>query len=109
MRQAETPEEGGKAATRAEVVRRIEDVRAELDGLGVAGLALFGSAARDRLGPASDVDILVRFKDRPRFDAFMDLKFLLEERLGRRVDLVTPAALKPRLKDAIEKDLLDVA
>ena len=35
--------------------------------------------------------MLVEFDGPPRFDPFMDLKFLLEETLGRRVDLVTPA------------------
>ena len=95
--------------TRAEVIERLRDARAMLDRLGVASLALFGSAARDQLAPSSDIDILVRFADRPTFDAFMDVKLELETRLGRRVDLVTPAAVKPRLAALIERDLLHVA
>ena len=95
--------------TRAEVIERLRDARAMLDRLGVASLALFGSAARDQLEPSSDIDILVQFADRPSFDAFMDVKLDLETRLGRRVDLVTPGAVKPRLAALIEQDLLHVA
>ena len=95
--------------TRAEVIERIRGARPVLDRLGVGSLALFGSAARDQLASSSDIDILVRFADRPTFDAFMDVKLELETRLGRRVDLVTPGAVKPRLAALIERDLMDVA
>ena len=95
--------------TRAEVIDRIREARPLLDRLGVASLALFGSAARDQLEPSSDIDILVRFAGPPTFDAFMDVKLELEARLGRRVDLVTPGAIKPRLAALIERDLMDVA
>ena len=96
-------------ATRDEITARLQEMRQQLDSLGVASLALFGSAARDALGPASDIDILVEFQGRPRFDAFMDLKFALEARLGRRVDLLTPGALRPAMRAALARDLLRVA
>jgi predicted nucleotidyltransferase len=51
---------------------------------GVKSLGLFGWIARGDASPHSDVDILVEF-DAPSFDHYMDLKFHLEERLGRRV------------------------
>jgi predicted nucleotidyltransferase len=95
--------------SREEVRRRVEELRPELSRLGVRSLALFGSAARDALGPDSDVDVLVEFDGPARFDPFMDVKLLLEEALGRRVDLVTTAGLKPALKVRIEPDLLRVA
>jgi uncharacterized protein len=95
--------------TRAQVIERIRGARPVLDRLGVGSLALFGSAARDQLAASSDIDILVRFAGRPTFDAFMDVKLELEGRLGRRVDLVTPGAVKPRLAALIEQDLLHVA
>lgn len=95
--------------TRAEVIERLRGARGSLDRLGVDSLALFGSAARDQLLPSSDVDILVRFSGRPTFDAFMDVKLELEALLGRRVDLVTPGGLKPRLAELIKEDLLNVA
>ncbi len=45
------------AATRAEVCRLVGELRPELTQLGVRSLALFGSAARDALDAASDVDV----------------------------------------------------
>lgn len=95
--------------SREETCRRVATLRAELDRLGVRSLALFGSAARGTLGEESDVDMLVEFGGPARFDPYMELKQLLEETLGRRVDLVTPAALKPRLRARIETELLRVA
>jgi hypothetical protein len=46
------------------------------------------------------VDLLVEF-DEPTFDRYMDLKDFLEGLLGRRVDLVTEGALKPRLRPIV--------
>ena len=70
---------------------------------------VFGSLARDQITASSDIDILVKFTDPPTFDMYMDLKFFLEELLGRTIDLVTEAALRPELKDYIKKDLIRVA
>lgn len=75
---------------------------------GLRRFAVFGSAARDELGPDSDIDILVEF-EHPTFDAYMDLKFALEDLTGRRVDLATVAALKPRLRKRILDEARDVA
>jgi predicted nucleotidyltransferase len=93
------------AGSREEVCRRVGALRPELARLGVRSLALFGSAARGSLRAGSDVDMLVEFDGPARFDPFMDLKLLLEETLGRRVDLVTAGALKPALRARIEPDL----
>ncbi len=46
------------------------------------------------------MDILVEL-DQPTFDHYMDLKFFLEDALGRPVDLVLADSLKPRLKPVI--------
>ena len=52
----------------------------------------------------SDVDILIEF-DRPvgAFE-FLDLQDELEHVLGRPVDLVTPAAVKERMRPGIEQE-----
>jgi len=75
----------------------------------VRSLALFGSAARGEATEASDVDLLVEFDGPPTFDRYMDLKFYLEDLLGRRVDLVTPDALKTRMRPIVEKEAIRVA
>ena len=75
---------------------------------GVKRLAVFGSAARGELRSDSDVDVLVEFNE-PSFDNYMGLKFDLVDLLGRSVDLVTVAALKPRLRERILAEARDVA
>jgi hypothetical protein len=62
---------------------------------GVRNLTLFVSVARDETTPGSDMDVLVSFDGPASFDRFMDVKFLLEEKLSARVDLVTHPALRP--------------
>lgn len=76
---------------------------------GVKHLALFGSVARGSATDASDVDVLVEFFAPATFDNYMDLKAFLEALFGTAVDLVTPDAIKPRMRAIIEKDLLRVA
>ena len=77
--------------------------------MGVKSLAVFGSVARGEATRNSDVDILIEFSGPVTFDRFMDTKFYLEDLLGRRVDLVMPQAIKPRLKSHIQRDLVYVA
>ena len=76
---------------------------------GVRRIALFGSTARGLARAESDLDLLVEFADGPTFDSFLGLKFFLEDNLGRKVDLVTPDALKPRMRAAVEREAVDVA
>ena len=78
------------------------------DRYGVKSLGLFGSFARGHGSPRGDVDILVEF-EAPSFDHYMDLKFYLEERLGRPVDLVLKGTLKPALRERILREVRDVA
>jgi predicted nucleotidyltransferase len=97
------------AANREQILDRLIACRHELARLGVVSLALFGSAARGEMAVESDVDIVVEFREPATFDGYMDLKFFLEDLLGRRVDLVTKKALKPALRSRIAGQLVDVA
>lgn len=92
-----------------EIRERLRRHRNTLAELGVKRLAVFGSAARGENGPDSDVDLLVEFVDAPTFDRYMELKFWLEDLLGRKVDLVTGGALRPELAPTIEREAVDVA
>ena len=85
---------------------KVEEIRKRFS---VKTLSIFGSAARGEMDNDSDVDILVAFDQKASFDLFMDLKFYLEELLGTSVDLVTDKALRPRIRQAIKKKLIDVA
>ena len=69
----------------------------------VQRIGLFGSVLRGTAGEDSDVDILVELSQ-PTFDHYMDLKFFLEARLGRTVDLVLADSLKPRVKTSVLRE-----
>ncbi len=87
-----------------EILRLLAEHRRELDGFGVGSVAIFGSAARDEARPDSDVDVLVEFSAPVGLFGFVRLKNYLEGLLGRTVDLVTPDALKERLREEILKE-----
>lgn len=92
-----------------EVRERLVAAEAEIRALGVERLALFGSVLRGEAGPDSDVDLLVQFAPGAKtFDRLLDLSDLLEERLGRRVELVTMEALSPFLGPRILAEAQDV-
>ena len=86
---------------RENILAALRSAKPLLDSFGVAHVSLFGSFARDEAREDSDVDVLVEFA-RPigMFD-FVRLQRELGERIGRKVELVTPAALKPQLRDRI--------
>lgn len=77
--------------------------QAELLDRGVKDLAVFGSVARGDSSETSDVDILVEFNHAVGLFEFVRLKMLLEKWIGHRVDLVTPDALHPALRERILK------
>ncbi len=88
--------------TKEDILRFIFENRARIRALGVRRIGLFGSFVRGEQQPESDVDLLVDFEPlRKTFDHFMELSFLLEDALERRVELVTPESLSPHLKPHI--------
>ena len=65
---------------------------------GLERIGLYGSFQRDEPDAESDVDLLVEFAPGEKtFDRFMALSFLLEDELGRPVELVTREALSPHI------------
>jgi predicted nucleotidyltransferase len=93
--------------TRDEVLETLERHREEILALGVKRLGLFGSCARGESTGRSDLDFVVELEPKT-FDAYMELKLLLEDLFGCRVDLVLQGAIKPRLRPRIMEDLVDV-
>ena len=89
--------------TREDVLRRLKGHQQVMRRLGVRRLGLFGSADRGENRPDSDLDFLVEL-ERNSFDAYMDLKFFLEDLFQCRVDLVLADTIKPRLREGILKE-----
>jgi predicted nucleotidyltransferase len=93
----------------AQIKEKLAGERATLSRIGVASLRLFGSIARGDSHSASDADFVVAFEGPATFDRYMDVKLLLEDSLGCRVDLVTEGALRPIIRKFIERDAIRVA
>jgi hypothetical protein len=93
--------------TAPDIVETLDAHADQLRQMGARSLALFGSYRRGTPTADSDLDFLVTF-ERPSFDAYMALKFLLEDLFGRNVDLVLEPDLKPRLRASILREALYV-
>jgi uncharacterized protein len=97
------------ALTKVQVVERLDEARERIEALGVLRLALFGSVVRGEAREDSDVDLLVQFDpEQKTFDNFMNLCFLLEELLERRIELVTTESLSPYIGPHILREAEDV-
>jgi len=73
----------------------------------VQSLGLFGSVVRDDFSPSSDIDIIVDF-DRPVGIEFIDLAQYIEQRLRKKVDLVSRKGVKDKYFKAIEREIVYV-
>ncbi len=90
----------------------IKKLREELPYLreefNVSRIALFGSYAREEQRESSNVDILVEFERPVGFIKFIKLENYLSKKLGVKVELVTPDALKPLIKPSIIREAVYV-
>ncbi|QYZ79206.1 DNA polymerase III subunit beta [Methanofollis formosanus] len=88
--------------SREEVLATLASLKDELSTrFHVARIGVFGSVSRGEQTPESDIDILVEFSRPVGFFTFMELEQFLSERLAAPVDLVTPDAIKPIMKERI--------
>ncbi len=71
---------------------------------GYQRLAVFGSVARHQARPESDIDLLVEAPAGASSFEFIRFKQLIEQVLGREVDLVDYGGLKPKLDEDIRRE-----
>lgn len=71
----------------------------------VTKVALFGSMVRGEETAESDIDLLVEFSRRKSLLALVRLERELAEALGRKVDVLTEAALSPYLRPQILQEM----
>ena len=85
-------------------VNNLEQIKSDISPIlkssGVSKAAIFGSVARGEARSKSDIDILVEFS-KPKGLGFISLKLALEEKLKRKVDLLTYASINPYIKKKI--------
>lgn len=74
----------------------------------VREIGVFGSYARGDQTDQSDIDVLVEFSEPVGFFAFIDLEEYLQTVLGRRIDLVSKKALKPRIGRRILQEIVTI-
>lgn len=92
--------------------RLIEENRQQILDLatrrGARSIRVFGSMARGEAKVTSDVDFLVEMQAGQSAFALGGLLMDLQDLLGRRVDVVTPKALHPAIRDKILKEAIDL-
>ena len=69
-------------------------------------VSLFGSAVAEKLGPDSDIDLLVEFEEgcTPGLFSIVRMEMELGETLGRKVDLRTPEDLSQYFRDEVMRN-----
>lgn len=83
-------------------VPRLIDICRQND---VSMVGVFGSVARGKAKKKSDIDLIVRFSKRKSLLALVRLERELTEALGKKVDLLTEAAISPYLREQILKEM----
>ena len=83
-------------------VPRLIDVCRKND---VSMIGVFGSMARGEAKKKSDIDLIVRFSKRKSLLAMVRLERELTEALGRKVDLLTEAAISPYIRERVLKEM----
>ena len=89
--------------TSREALRRLNRHREKLRTFSVRHIAVFGSTARDQATLHSDVDVLVEFDPEAKVGLFTFVRLLdyLSDVMGTRIDLATPGALRPEMREQI--------
>jgi uncharacterized protein len=91
------------------VLERLRILLPELqERYSVDTLEVFGSRVREDAREESDLDILVTFTVTPGLFEFIRLENEIADRLGVPVDLVMRRSLKPRFRDRILAEAIQV-
>jgi len=90
-------------------VSQIEKIKDYFSGQPVVKAYVFGSYSRDEADADSDVDILVDLDYSHHIVlGFVQMKFDLEDKLNKKVDLVTVDGMSRHIKPFIDKDKLSI-
>jgi len=92
-----------KPPKKDEVLASLAALEEPLRERGLKSLAIFGSVVRGAARPDSDIDVLVDVEPNTQFSLIdlVALKDFLEDRLDRKVDVVTKAGLESGIRDRV--------
>ena len=97
-----------QAMTRLDIGATIARAAPELRAAGLAAIYLFGSQARGDARANSDIDLLFDVVDDWNFSLLdqASLMVRLESILGCKVDFIERRALRPRIRERIELEMV---
>lgn len=92
------------------VRRQLAVAEPELRRRGVRHLAVFGSVARGEDGAGSDLDLAVEIEAGRAFSLIRleDTRLLLQDAVGRPVDLGEIGSFRPDVRAAFERDKIPI-
>jgi len=98
---ARTP--GKRPPKKDEILTALATLEKPLRERGLKSLAVFGSVIRGEARTESDIDVLVDVEPDARFSLIdlVALKDFLEDRLNRKVDVVTKSGLESTIRDRV--------
>jgi uncharacterized protein len=95
--------------TRNEVLQILATQKASLlETYQITRLGVFGSYARDQQTESSDLDVLVDYSQPPTLPKLVELRDELSHLVALKVDVVTPNGLKPRIRDRVLSEVIDL-
>ncbi len=92
--------------SKEQVLAKLAELKKPLREQGLSSRALFGSVVRGAARTDSDIDVLIEVAPDARFSLIdlVSVKDFLEERLGRKVDVVTKEGLDPAIRDRVLRE-----
>ncbi|HZQ12558.1 MAG TPA: nucleotidyltransferase family protein [Pseudolabrys sp.] len=95
---------------RFETIARLKHSAQAIKAMGATSLYVFGSTARDKATPASDLDLFIDYDPASKFNALdlVGIKQYLEDELQVPVDVTTRDGLHPMLRSEIERTAVRV-
>jgi uncharacterized protein len=85
-----------------------EYLKTYIDEYGIVKAAVFGSYARNEQREESDLDLLIEFNKSFDMIQLIHLKNMLEESLGKNIDIVEYCSISPFIKEQVLKEAVTI-